>query len=252
MTEGDEDRDAIQTSSGPASGDMNEARVGQTIEDVAVGKPRVEVQPAPLERSLDAGPIEDQIERSSADSPNPSALNLQAGLEGAAVLDAFASLGSSLVDRFEKLQSFLERESRAEAARERVVDRLHAELEEYKQDLLLKILRPIFIDLIQLHDDLGKMAEAGEREDSAASSVRLPETLRNFQQGVEDILYRQGVEPYQVEGDVFDARRQRTVSSSPTTDPAQSRTIYQRLRKGFQADDKVIRPELVSVYIHKQ
>ena len=62
--------------------------------------------------------------------------------------------------RLDAIQAVLEREQRAEATRERVIDRLHAELQEYKQDLLLKVQRPIFVDLIQLHDDIGKMIEA--------------------------------------------------------------------------------------------
>ena len=59
------------------------------------------------------------------------------------------------------MQALFEREARAEATREKVVDRLHAELQEYKQDLLLKVMRPVFVDLIQLHDDIGKMVAAG-------------------------------------------------------------------------------------------
>ena len=75
-------------------------------------------------------------------------------------LDAVALLGERLARRLDAIQGLLERDARAEATRERVVDRLHAELQEYKQDLLLKVQRPIFIDLIQLHDDIGKMIEA--------------------------------------------------------------------------------------------
>ena len=83
-----------------------------------------------------------------------------AAISIAPVLDAVKGLGEQLARRLDSLQAILEREQRAEASRERVVDRLHAELQEYKQDLLLKVQRPIFVDLIQLHDDLGKMIEA--------------------------------------------------------------------------------------------
>ena len=67
---------------------------------------------------------------------------------------------SAVATAWTRSRRSLEREARAEATRERVVDRLHAELQEYKQDLLLKVQRPIFVDLIQLHDDIGKMIEA--------------------------------------------------------------------------------------------
>jgi molecular chaperone GrpE len=167
----------------------------------------------------------------------------------ARVLEAVTELKDQLTRRLDGVQTILERELRAEAARERVVDRLHAELQEYKQDLLLKVQQPIFIDLIQLHDDIGKMMEARPPEDAEpewAAAVR--GMLESIQTAIEDILYRQGVEPFVLEGDAFDPRRQRGVSTVPTDDPARNRTIAARLRKGFQAGEKLIRPEIVSVW----
>ncbi len=169
------------------------------------------------------------------------------------LLDAVRDLGEQLGRRLDALQIFLEREQRAEAARERVVDRLHAELQEYKQDLLLKVQRPIFIDLIQLHDDIGKLIDAqpadqaDSQRGSAARSV-----LESIQTGVEDILYRQGVEPFVREGNEFDPRKQRAVSTVATDDPALGKTVAARLRKGFHAGDKIIRPEIVTVHALRQ
>ena len=158
-------------------------------------------------------------------------------------------LGDRLSRQLDAIQAILEREARAEATRERVIDRLHAELQEYKQDLLLKVQRPIFVDLIQLHDDIGKMIEAraaSEAEPDRAAALR--GILESIQVAVEDILYRQGVEPFTAEGDPFDPRRQRAVATATTDDPVRNKTIAARLRKGFQAGDKLIRPEIVSVY----
>jgi molecular chaperone GrpE len=157
-----------------------------------------------------------------------------------------AALGDRLDRRLDQLQTLFDREVRAEGTREKIVDRLHAELQEYKQDLLLNTLRPVFIDLIQLHDDIGKVI-AAQSEDTD-ETPRFADLLRSFQQGIEDILYRQGVEPFQVDGESFDPRRQRAVSTTPTDDPALEKMIAARLRKGFQARDKVVRPEVVSVY----
>jgi len=173
----------------------------------------------------------------------------QAAGESERLLKAVKSLGEQLDGRLDSLQVFLEREQRAEAARERVVDRLHAELQEYKQDLLLKVQRPIFIDLIQLHDDIGKMIEVRPAEDAEAHRAgALRGILESIQTGIEDILYRQGVEPFVREGNDFDPRRQRAVSTVPTGDPALNKTVAVRLRKGFQAGERIIRPEIVTVY----
>jgi len=158
----------------------------------------------------------------------------------------------ALGEKVAALQTLLEREMRAESTREKVVDRLHAELQEYKQGLLLSILRPVFVDLIQLHDDVGKMG--GSLADSAAETIdpkRMQSVFADIQQGIEDILYRQGVEPFTHDDENFDAKRQRAVSTVPTTDPALARQIASRHRKGFATSDKVIRPEVVSVYVFK-
>jgi molecular chaperone GrpE len=165
------------------------------------------------------------------------------------LLDPFTSLGDQVFNRLDAIQALLEREARAEATRERVIDRLHAELQEYKQDLLLKVQRPIFVDLIQLHDDIGKMIEArpiGDDEPGRTAAVR--GILESIQVAIEDILYRQGVEPFTAPGDGFDPRRQRAVATVPTDEIDRNKTVAGRLRKGFQSGEKLIRPEIVSVY----
>jgi molecular chaperone GrpE len=166
----------------------------------------------------------------------------------ARTLEAIASLGEILQRRLDVLQTLFEREIRAEETREKVVDRLHAELQEYKQDLLLSVLRPVFIDLIQFHDNIGKVVATQSVTAENVEARRLLDIMGSFQQEIEDILYRQGVEPFQEEGDAFDPRRQRAASTVPTDEPALVKTIAARLRKGFKAGEKVIRPEVVSVY----
>jgi molecular chaperone GrpE len=159
--------------------------------------------------------------------------------------EALDALRRELNGRLDSLASSFEREVRAESSREKVVDRLHAELQEYKNDFLLSTLRPVFIDLIQLHDDMGKVLQAP----SSPEEARVLGLLEGYRQGIEDVLYRQGVEPFRVEGDdLFDPRRQRALSTTPTDDPALNKRLAARLRPGFRAGERVIRPELVAVY----
>jgi molecular chaperone GrpE len=182
---------------------------------------------------------------------HPAAPAPPAGTE--ALTDAISGLSDQLSRRLDGLQTILERELRAEVARERVIDRLHAELQEYKQDLLLKVQRPLFMDLIQLHDDVGKLIEAraaGGAEPDRASVDR--GILESIQTAIEDILYRQGVEPFTAEGDGFDPRRQRAVATVATAESCRNKTIAGRLRRGFQAGEKLIRPEIVSVFTLRQ
>jgi molecular chaperone GrpE len=170
-------------------------------------------------------------------------------LEPAVLLDALKGMGDLLGRRLDSLQTTFERELRAEATRERVVDRLHAELQDYKQDFLLKVQRPIFIDLIQLHDDIGKMIEAAIPADvDSDRPTDIRGTLESVQIAIEDILYRQGVEPFCLEGTEFDPRKQRAISTQATDNPALNKRVASRLRKGFSSAEKLIRPEIVTVY----
>jgi len=170
-------------------------------------------------------------------------------VDAAALVDAISGLSDELSRRIDALQTTFERELRAEATRERVVDRLHAELQDYKQDFLLKVQRPIFIDLIQLHDDIGKMVDARTKPPGDDDHSPDPRSLLEpIQTAIEDILYRQGVEPFAVEGTEFDPRRQRAISTQATDDPALNKHVAARVRKGFCSGDKLIRPEIVTVF----
>jgi molecular chaperone GrpE len=163
------------------------------------------------------------------------------------MMAAIKQLGGMVEQRLSILQSLFDREHGAEAMREKIVDRLHAELQESKQDFLLTVQRPIFIDLIQLHDDIGKMLEAQPADDASRLATARGH-LESIRAAILEILYRQGVEPFQTESDEFDPRRQRALTTVPTAEPGRNRTIACRLRPGFQAGEKIIRPELVSVY----
>jgi molecular chaperone GrpE len=210
--------------------------------DVLEGLAQEDIQPAPQEPTRPAPCPAPEPAGSAASSSSERSLQ-----------NALAEMGEDLVRRIEALRSSFDREIRAESSRERVLDRLHAELQDYKQDLLLKVQRPIFIDLIQLHDDVGKMmvARAGAEPDRNDPAV-LRGILESIQTGIEDILYRQGVEPFSLETNEFDPRRQRAISTSATDQPALNKAVAARIRKGFAAGDKLIRPELVSVFLLRQ
>ena len=233
-------------------GEVNELAEPGTVPINPAGPPDVEDS-----STFDDGPdlmvIEALAEEDLAPSPDHGAEPAPAAISIAPVLEAVTGLGEQLARRLDSVQALLEREQRAEASRERVVDRLHAELQEYKQDLLLKVQRPIFVNLIQLHDDLGKMIEARASADADPErTAALRGTLESIQTAIEDILYRQGVEPFSVEGSTFDPRRQRAVATMATEDPSLNKTIAARLRHGFRAGEKVIRHEIVSVYTVRQ
>jgi molecular chaperone GrpE len=197
------------------------------------------VVPALVYDSVDT---DDELAREES-APSPTL----PGLDRLSV--AIREMSDTIGKRLDGLQTVFEREIRAESTREKVVDRLHAELQDYKQDLLLNTLRPMFIDLIQLHDDLGKMSPGPDGADEAGRVLRL---IENVQQGIEDILYRQGVEPFTNSDTIFDPRRQRAIATVTTDNAELAKRVAARHRKGFQMGERVIRPEIVSVYSVKR
>ena len=230
-----------------SDGSMDETSVAGEGVDIAPEELSLETNGDTREECAAAGVLSMPGESVPEVQTNAIAL-VDAGL----VIDAFHKLGEKLSGRLDALQTTFDRELRAESTRERVIDRLHAELQEYKQDLLLKIQRPIFVDLIQLHDDIGKMIDArpaAGADPERAAAIR--GVIESIQTAIEDILYRQGVEPFVIEGDEFDPRKQRAISTQATTDSSLNKKVASRLRKGFQAGDKVIRPEVVTVFTHR-
>lgn len=247
------------TSGGDFLRDHDEAAGDEPIRDPGS-------EAVPLASSDRSPQLDDVID----DAPFGASPNSRGAVDPAAsesmvdLLTAIRQLDSSLSLQLMELKGSIDRELRAEASREKIVDRLHGELQEYKQDLLLSMMRPVFLDLIQLHDDVGKVLDT-QPEASAPSdeigtnasdlvassedtSARLRRHLEGLRQGIEDILYRQGVEPFSTDDLQFDARRQRAVATVPTDDRERNRTVAVRLRKGFQSGAKVVRPELVTVY----
>ena len=166
------------------------------------------------------------------------------------IIVAISQLGTLVEHRFTALQTLFDREIRTEATRERIVDRLHAELQEYKQDLLLRVQRPIFIDLIQLHDDIGKMIEAQPADEpDQAAALRAPSNRFAPQSRI----------PFIARESNRSSTRAKTSTPPPALGvdrphrrPRRNKTIADRLRPGFQAGEKLIRPEIVSVHILKK
>lgn len=136
-----------------------------------------------------------------------------------------------------------------DTAKETQINKLHAELQEYKSGLILSILKPIALDLIIMHDNFGKLAH--DRSKSLTNDEL--NLCSDVQTDIEGILYRYGFECFSTDADVvvFDSKRQRVAKTSITNDASKDRKISERLRKGFTYQGSLIRPEIVNVYTYK-
>lgn len=158
---------------------------------------------------------------------------------------------AKLMDAFTELKTDIERKSLDDSARDNTIERLHTELQQYKSGLLEKLVTPLVMEMITLHDNLGKTIQyERERSEQAESGSDNPvaEAHRSTQLQIEDILERQGITPFKEESQYFDGKRQRAITVTPAESESDSQVVYERVRVGFDWDGKVVRPELVNVY----
>lgn len=145
------------------------------------------------------------------------------------------------------LREDFETKVKYDESKERLIESLHRELQIYREGLHFRVLRPVFIDLITLYDDMGKLIDSMPK-DSVSIIDQALQNITIFQETVEEILHRNGVDMFTCQGDVFLSSRQRSLRAIPTSDAAQDKYIARRVRKGFEYEGKLLRPEIVETY----
>ena len=132
-------------------------------------------------------------------------------------------------------------------SKERLITNLHKELQFYRDGFHFRILKPMFIDLISLYDDLSKFID-GFPQDSSAPNTQLIRHLVLFQEAIEDMLHRNGVDTFTCEQETFQPSKQRNLRVITTSDPTQDKRIARRVRPGLEYNSKLLRHEIVETY----
>jgi len=152
--------------------------------------------------------------------------------------------------QLEELANAFESKIKYDEHKNKVIDDLHQSLQDYRDGLLKKYLQRIFTDVIKIVDDVRKLAgHYREQPFSEENNAKLLQYLEDMAQELEDMFGWEGVEAFTTEGDALEPTRQRVINKIETDDPLKDKTIAQRLRPGYEWDGKVIRPEIVSIYI---
>jgi molecular chaperone GrpE len=145
-----------------------------------------------------------------------------------------------LVDEVAGLRADFAAKIRYDEIKERQITTMHDELQGFRAGLHLRLLQPVFTDLIAMHDDL---VDALSTNNNAAAE------LESFRVSVLETLSRNGVSSYSVASDEVDTSRQRVIRAVATGDEKLDRHVQRRIRVGFEYDDgKVLRPEWVAAY----
>jgi len=133
--------------------------------------------------------------------------------------------------------------------KEEIINKLHSENQAFKNDLYKKLILPLVNEIIFMLDDYSILFK--KHSESEINEVDVPKLLKQFggiSEDLENLLYKNGIDVYSVEGEQFDSSKQKVIKTIPTDDPLKDKTVCEKLKKGFVLDGKIIRMEHVSCF----
>ncbi|MDR3349918.1 MAG: nucleotide exchange factor GrpE [Acidaminococcales bacterium] len=136
-----------------------------------------------------------------------------------------------------------------DAHKEKTIDLLHRELQEYKRGLLKNLLKPMALDLITLIDRNEKFLSLCKNTENLETE-KLLNIITGYSDDLGDVLYRQGIEPFAEEGD-FNPARQKILKVIDTDQAEKDKKIADIAGKGYVWEGQVLRQEIVNVYRYK-
>jgi molecular chaperone GrpE len=146
------------------------------------------------------------------------------------------------------LQKDFETKIKYDESKERTINLLHQELQGHRNNLNFQHLRPLVMELVSLYDDMSKAVIKYDVESQSTELKCFSTEISHFLQDIEDMLSRHGFEIYQTDSDIFDRTLQNAQKSIEINNPDLDKHIASRVRKGLRYDERVVRPEMVTVY----
>lgn len=156
-------------------------------------------------------------------------------------------------EQLDRLEKEFQSKLKYDAHKDRIIDHLHQELQAYKSDVVKKEAHSMIVDVIKIIDDIRKFTKHYRNQaPSAENHARLFKFLESLPSDLEELFEWQGVKPFVCGGNAFDPKRQRITKKIETRKKAEHRTIADSLRPGYEWGGKVIRPEMVAVFLYKE
>lgn len=188
-----------------------------------------------------ADPAQAEVTSEAAEDASPKDTEHDALLQA---MEAVQSRLDALGSRFEQRILYTEHE-------EKVVDRMHGELQEYKQDLYAKLVRPILLDIIEIRDSLQRVSAAYRSKPEGEQAVPL-NTFAGYADELQDLLERNEIEVYRSEaGEAFVPVRHKAVKKVITNEAQLHGTVVTSFGSGYSYGGKVISGEKIAVYCYE-
>jgi len=151
--------------------------------------------------------------------------------------------------KMDKLLNFFEHKIAFDSFKEQQIDKLHSELQEYKNNLIAKINRPFINGLIYLYDDLDKILNRIKNENNEEFSEKSIKIIKDIFEDIRILLEENGIIPYNELSENFNPSRQQVAKKILTKDKNLVGKVANSIRPGFELDNIVIRKEKVAVYV---
>ena len=138
------------------------------------------------------------------------------------------------------------------AHEEKIVDKMHAELQKYKQDMYSQLVRPILLDIIEMRESILRMSSNFAARPEGEQDIPL-KTFSDYAFDAQEILEKNNISIYKSkEGDDFIAIKQRAIKKIITPLEELHGKIAESLSSGYEYLGKTISPEKVAVYFYQK
>lgn len=159
----------------------------------------------------------------------------------------------ALNEKMENLNNlFVKKIGSIEFERE-VGNKLHKELQEYKNDFYFQLIKPTILGLIRVRDNF----KAGVKNFSKKSREEQDRFLKSFIDGIDIILDENEIEIFETDltdenNQKYNSRKQKVVRKVETQEKEKNGKICELVSEGYIRNEKVIESEKVKVYVYKE
>lgn len=155
----------------------------------------------------------------------------------------------TIQEALERLQKSFDDKIAQDEHKNSLFDNMHRELIKYQNGAIDKKIDAMAMDIIMLNDNVKKVIEQNtDVEVSEEIFKKLIRQLSGISEELEDILYRENIEPFSVVGDDVDVKKQKIIGTVETNDESLNNKIAERGVEGYEKEDKVLRRENVRIY----
>jgi molecular chaperone GrpE (heat shock protein) len=157
--------------------------------------------------------------------------------------------GDEITVRLERIEAQLADFHRRSAHREAIIDRLHAENQQFRDGVRRVLLEPVVTDLLRLYDSMTREALRLAAAESPAAAV-----VASFADEVELAVERCGYQLFPAEaGTAYQSGRHAPAGTVTTDDPALDNTVAEPLGAGLQEIEtgQVRRPSRARFYRYR-